>query len=221
MNKKIKERFSEILSERELSFTQNLNQLNKSNILVPVPEKNVLDIPSESSKTTRVLETIDINDKTLIGKKTLRNSPVKTIKEQADDLVFEKFMIVNDNDKDMKNRELGISGINEYKSKTSANFYLYLNKNNSESTYLNFKNKKDDQKIHQDFHVASKQTDFNEEKENKLFSLKFSDNNNVETLDGNLNLNELDVNARKGYKAAHTDDNLDDEDDEISIPDII
>jgi len=225
LNKKIKDRFSEILHEREISFTQKLNISKNSNNFPPDTNCNILNFPSGSTETTKVLESQNINDTSFLGKKTLRNSSIKIINEPTEDLLFDKFAIIQNNDKGMKNRKLENAGINEYLSKTSANFYLYLNKNHSASTYLNFKNKKDEEKIQNEVNIVNKKTDSQEVNENKMFSLKFRPDDNHEANEENLALTEIEGIARKEFKSANTenamDDDEDDEDDGISIPDII
>lgn len=222
LNKKIKERFSEILSERESSFTQNLNQLNQSNNVASVQEKNLSNIPSESVKITGDFNAKDKNKVELLGKKTLRDSPKKISNDKADEILFDKFVNTENPDRGMANRNLEEAGINEYKSKTSANFYLYLNKSNSAKTYLNIKNKKEDEKIQSGIDIRNKIGQYNDEKDKKPFSLKFNPINIVEGNEENLDLNELEGTKDKVLKTANTGNNLhDDEEDEISIPDII
>jgi len=201
-------------------------------------DRNALTIPSSKLTTTQVKSAFNPQEgnaeAALLGKKTLRDSQsdvlVVTDETHAaeNDLLFSKFANTQNPNRRSINMNNGNSlayaaGISEFKSKTSANFYLYLNKKNSEKTYLNIKNKKDDEKRNNEMDIISaKKTELKAEKDKKSFSIKFGSSENIEESNvGNLDLKDFEDNKDKCITARINFDEEDYDEEEISIPDII
>jgi hypothetical protein len=232
LNKKIKERFSEILNEREQSFFQHLNksmgnvpQENQSNNIAPTSDKNQLVV---STKQTNKNIGLNLQEASFIGKKTLRDfSGEEIANEQSENLLFNKFAATAGTQKDLsgitKQKISGTAEMGVYKSKTSANFYLFLNKKTEKAYFL--KNKKEyneqDESMQSNFETE-KRSDLENAKEKKPFSQRFETRSNNENNEENLDLNETEQIKDKDPKTGNKGNNLDDEDDdEIDIPDII
>lgn len=237
LNKKIKERFSEILIERSENFLANkiLNantkqflDSNKTNNL------NLKDLNQANLDSNKKSEIPNFNngDATLLKKKTIRDSQERKkiedndiTKKSEEILLFDKFARTeNSKIKNMGNNNndnskiFSKASISEYKSKLSRNFYLFLNKN-SEKSYLTNK------KVYVDeVNDIKKEQVLISQYQNQKNDFKIKFNSDADNDQMNLDLNETDFNAKF---TSHGDniklinkDEIDDN-DEIIIPDII
>lgn len=177
------------------------------------PDQKALIKTIEQNNSNKASIKAESENTALLGKKTLRNfqSDLNN-NEQNNDLLFDKFV-------DTKQQSFNEIGMSQYKSKTSANFYLFVNKKTEKNYFLN--NKKDIKEHKNDFEDEIE----NAAKEKKPFSLRFNQNEDQSKKEENLDLNEPGNKENKNMKESNNDKNVqqneDDDDDEIDIPDII
>ncbi len=215
LNKKLKEKFTQILNDKTecISNMINKNSHLDNSIKVEISDDLTKYTTGDGEKLNQNEEIHELNKNNFLGKKTNREQLIEKANDKnyeknnlQENLILDKFVLTQNK-----------GTISEYESKSSKNFYLFINPNTEK--YLLNKNikynclKKDGTNDH--FIKSNSETqDKISFEESKNFSLKF-DSKQTYMDDNNLNINQID-DKNSNFDMSREDDN-----DEISIPDII